>query len=338
MKPLAYLLAVLLCASSASAQQPPGPKPTPRAAPTAQRVRLAPQLAPGSVLRYQMESRTTTESHRTGLVEDPQAPSQLAITWGAVVRLEVLSVGPDVARHPAARTRLRTTYEKSVATARSDTYDPEAAALEEQYRKLEGRTIQFTLDAQGKVSEAEGLQEILSDQRAASAAREWLGELAAGAALPAEGIAPGQQWSAERPATSAPLAGIVWRTHSTYLRNEPCRPADPARTAAAAAPEETCAVILTRFEMTQPHAPRDPTPEEYRKSGLRTAGKWTGSGESLSYVSLRTGWVVSVTQSGAEEMDVTVASADGEARVRYAGRVRSQSQITLLPESTPPPH
>ncbi len=99
---------------------------------------------------------------------------------------------------------------------------------------------------------------------------------------------------------------------------------------------ETCAVILTRYEITQPHPPRDATPEDYRKRGLRTAGRWTGSGESLSYVSLRTGWVVSVTQSGTEEMDLTVSTADGSSGVRYAGRVRSQSQVTLLSEAAAP--
>jgi hypothetical protein len=34
-------------------------------------------------------------------------------------------------------------------------------------------------------------------------------------------------------------------------------------------------------------------------------------------------------------MDVTVSTADGESSVHYAGRVRSQSQITLLPDPAP---
>ena len=58
---------------------------------------------------------------------------------------------------------------------------------------------------------------------------------------------------------------------------------------------------------------------------------------SLAYVMLGTGWVVSITQSGTEEMDVTVSTADGASGVRYAGRVRSQSQITLLPDSLAAP-
>ena len=365
---LAYLLSLvaLLWASGSSAARPcpwplqqSGGSRVRRAAEPPQRVVLAPQFVPGRVLRYQMEIRTTTEGRRTGLVEDPQAPTQLEMTWAAIVRVEVLGgettpikSGPDASGQPgnpsgarsrnpsgAGWIRLRTTYEKSTATARSDTFDPEAATIEEQYGKLAGRTILFTLDAHGKVIDVEGLQEILSDERAANAAREWIGQLALGAALPKEGIVPGQKWSLEQPATSAPIAGTVWRSESTYLRDERCRPATPA---GALAPNdvlayETCAVILSRYAMLQPHPLRDPTPEEYRKNSLRTAGKWTGSGESLSYVSLRTGWVVSVTQSGTQDLDVTVSTAAGESRVRYAGSVRSQSQITLLPESAPPP-
>lgn len=352
MKILAYLLALLLGAVGSS---PPLAQPgqAHRAAQSPQPVRLAPRFAPGDVLCYQLEFRTTTEGRRTGVVEDPQAPSKLELTWAAVMRVEVLGVepapvpaAPDGSGRPASprgakaasRTRLRATYERSVATARSDTYDPEAAAVEEQYRKLEGRTIEFTLDAEGKVGELSGLQEILADEKAASAAREWLGELALGASLPQGGIVPGQKWSSEQPVPSAPIASLLVRSESTYLRDERCHPAG------VDAPEgddprlgETCAVILTRFAMTQRHPPRDPTPEDYRERGLRTAGKWAGSGASLSYISLRTGWVVSITQSGTEEMDVTVSTADGSSGVRYVGHVRSQSHVTLLPERPPVP-
>lgn len=335
MRPLACLLTVLLSASSSIAPQAPRAKAR-RPAPAPQPVQLAPRFTPGTVLRYQTEFRTTTEGHRSGLVEDPQAPSKLELTWGAVVRLEALPAASSAA---GGRMRLRTTYEKSAATARSDTFDPEGAAIEEQYRRLEGRTIEFTVDAQWNVSEVEGLPQAPAGEPAATAAREWLGQLTAGSSLPQGGIVPGQKWSSEQPAASAPLAGLVWRTESTYVRDERCRPIESASTGGAgdSLAGETCAVILTQFEVTRSRALRDSTPEDYRRRGLRTSGKWDGSGESLTYVSLRTGWVVSITQSATEEMDVTVSTADGESGMRYAGRVRSQSQISLLPETPPAP-
>jgi len=339
---------VLLCAGSLRAQQTTTPRrstlPTRRAAQPPQKARLAPQFVPGQVFRYQMDFRTTTESRRTGVVEDPQAAAQLEISWGGIIRVDVLSVesapapsgrGNGTAGIPS-RARLRTTYEKVDATAHSDAYDPEAAAIAEQYRKLEGRAITFTLGADGKVSTIEGLDEIVADPRAAEAARDWLSQLAVGASAPQGGIMPGQKWSSELPATGAPVAGLFWRTDSTYLRNERCRTLENPAAFASLPSAESCAVILTRFEIVQPRPLRDPTPEEYRRRGLRTAGKWRGSGETLSYVSLRSGWVVSVTQSGTEEMDVTISLANGASSVRYAGRVRSQSQITLLPESSAP--
>lgn len=357
MKILACFLALLLGAAGSSAPRTgPGqarPERAQRSAGPSQPVRLAPKFAPGNVLRYQMEFRTATEGHRTGVVEDPQGPSKLELTWGALIRVEVLNVppaagqaAPDASARPAnppgattaSVTRLRATYEKSAATARSDTYDPEGAAIEEQYRKLEGRSIEFALDAEGKVGEVSGLLGIFPDEKAASAAREWFGQLAMGASLPPGGILPGQKWSSEQPASSAPIAGLVWRTESTYLRNERCRPAGGAEVPGAdPLAGQACAVILTRFEVTQPRPLRDPTPEDYRKRGLRTAGSWSGSGESLAYVMLGSGWVVSITQAGTEEMDVTVSTADGASGVRYAGRVRSQSQITLLPDSLAAP-
>jgi hypothetical protein len=353
MKPLVYLMLVLTCASRAGAQAPAArqgrPKPPARVARPPQPVRLLPQFVPGRVFRYEMDFRTTTESHHTGLVEDPQAASQLEISWSAVVRVDVLGVEPaPVSPAPGpsgaagfGHARLRTTYEKVAATARSDAYDPEAAAIAEQYRKLEGRSVTFTLGADGKVSDVAGLEDIVADPRAAEAARQWLAQLAVGASAPEQGIVPGQKWSSEMPANSAPLAGLFWRTESNYLRDEPCRSLADLGTGVTPAPgdssfTENCAVILTRFEIVQPRPQRDPTPEDYRKRGLRTSGKWNGSGESLSYISLRSGWVVSITQSGTERMDVTVSTADGESSVHYAGQVRSQSQITLLPEPSTP--
>jgi len=307
---------------------------------------LAPHFRPGQVLRYQMDMRTTSQVRSSGLVENPQAPSKLEISTSFVVRLEVLSVDAGAAEPAAAgpkRMRLRTTYEKAVATTHSDIYDPAAEELAEQYRRLEGRSVELTLDAQGKVVDSAGLEEVLKDPRAVVAARNALAQLAGAGGLPQEGIVPGEKWSVEQAIESAPLVGLSRRVEATYLRNEPCRLPLPAQ---AGAPAETatplpgslgasCAVILTRFEISQRDSPRDATPEEYRKRGLRTAGKYGGSGESLTYVSLASGWVVSVTQEASEEMDFTVTALGSESKARYAGRVTTQISLALLADKPP---
>jgi hypothetical protein len=255
------------------------------------------------------------------------------ITWDATIRLEVL---PAEASAPGG-VRLRTTYEKSTANVHSDTFDPAAAATQEQYQKLEGKVVEFTLDAGGKVISVSGLAEIVDGEKAVQAAREWIAQLDAGSGAPPGGVSVGQKWSSGQPATSLPVAGMIWRTESEYLRNEVCHPPNPEGASApssaesSASPEsgETCAVILTHLNLVRPKPVRNPTPDEYRKSGVQTVGKWIGSGQSLSYISLRTGFAVSVTQTGTEEMDVTLTTAQ-HGSLRYAGTVLSRSQVALV--------
>lgn len=310
----------------------------------AERIRIVAHFTPGEVLHYQFEVRTNVSTGGNGPIVDPQGASQLQKSTSVLVRLEVLTVesaSPD----STGRVRLRATYEKSKVTSQSDALDPQEVELEEQYRKLQGRSIEFTLESDGLVHDVSGLDDILKNPAAAADVRKWLAGMTFASAAPRQAIGIGEKWSFERPVTNAPLAGLAWRAESTYLRDEPCRPALPAASATssgndAASPNvsnqaETCAIILTRLQMLPPN--RDPTPEDYRKKGLRTSGKWIGTGENLSTISLTTGLAVSVTETGTEEMDFTVATATGQSRLHYTGKVHTESVILLLPESQPPP-
>ena len=301
-------------------------------APTEPRVSLSPRFSPGQAFRYSMEFETTTATSRSGLAADPQGPSKLVITWNATILLQVLPSDTNA----QGNIRLRTTYETSTAHVTSDTFDPVAAATEEQYKKLQGKVVEFTLDANGKVILVAGLEDIVEGEKAAQAAREWIAQLDAGSGAPAGGVTVGQTWSFEKPA-SLPVAGLVWRTESEYLRNEICHPPNPEASPATSSadsthdtqPAETCAVILTRLNLLRPKSVRNPTPEDYRKKGIQTAGKWDGSAQSLSYISLRTGLAVSVTQTGTEKMDVTLTTGR-DTSMHYAGTVLSRSQVALV--------
>jgi hypothetical protein len=296
-------------------------------------VSLSPRFVPGQTFRYNMEFETTTATSRSGMAADPQGPSKLVIDWDATILLEVL---PTEAGAPG-NIRLRTKYEKSTAHVTSDTFDPAAVATEDQYRNLEGKVVEFSLDANGKMISVSGLGEIVDGEKAVQSAREWIAQLNAASGAPAGGVTVGQKWSSDQPATSLPVAGMVWRTESEYLRDENCHPPNPEAPPAPSntespvnpEPAETCAVILTRLNLVRPKSVRDSTPEEYRKRGVQTAGKWDGSAESLSYISLRTGLAVSVTQTGTEEMDVTLATAKNTS-MHYAGTILSRSQVALV--------
>jgi hypothetical protein len=293
-------------------------------------VSLSPRFSVGQTFRYQMEFETTTATSRSGFTADPQGPSQLVITWNTTIRMEVLPAEAS----DSGGIRLRITYEKSTANVRADTFDPEAIATQQQYQKLEGKVVEFTLDAAGNVTSITGLEGIVDGDKAMQAALQWIAQLDAGSGAPAGGVRIGQTWSSEQPATSLLLPGLVWRNDSQYLRNEACYPPNPdaapvsphAESSGSPDSAETCAVILTRLSLVRPKPARHAAQD---KSEAKTEGRWNGSGESLSYISLHTGLVVSVTQTATEDMDVTITSAQNNS-MRYAGKILSRSQVALV--------
>jgi hypothetical protein len=302
----------------------------PKGAAVLPRVSLSPRFIPGETFRYEMEFETTTDTSRSGIASDPQGPSSLVVVWNAKVRIEVL---PADAGTPGG-IRLRTTYEKSTASVTSDTFDPAASETSEQYHKLEGKVIEFTLDANGKVKYVAGLEGIADSEKAAQSAREWIAQLSASAGAPPGGVSVGQTWFSEQPANSLPIAGLVWRTDSQYLRNESCHSPNPdvptaADSAANSQTPSDCAVILANLNLVRSKSARDPTPPDFRKNGVQSAGKWNGSAQSLLYVSLASGMVVSVTQTGTEQMDVTLTS-NHNTSMHYAGTISTRSQVSLV--------
>ena len=92
-------------------------------------------------------------------------------------------------------------------------------------------------------------------------------------------------------------------------------------------------MILANLNLVRSKAVRDPTPPEFRKNGVQSAGKWNGSAQSLLYVSLASGMVVSVTQTGTEQMDVTLTS-NHNTSMRYAGTISTRSQVALIMDDT----
>jgi len=363
-RPFGYfcLLSILALAYSPMALAAPQAAQSgkPSAAP---HVDLRPKLVPGEVLVYQIQLQTITDTKPTGAVSDPQGPSRLAVTWDATVKLEVLgelaqppAAPPPPAAKPAtgktdggqaarrsvsqaaspaaqqgaplaAPLRIRTTYEHSAASVKSDSPDPQSDEIEARYAQLDGRAIEFTIGTDGHVSEVHGLDNVFENDQVRQAAEQWMLQVSSPALAPG-GVAIGQSWNSAQPAVSMPLAEMVWRSNSTYLRNESCRPTDTS-----AAAKESCAVILTRQAVLPRKQLHDPTPDDYRRNGLHTAGTWTGSGESLSYVSLETHVAVSVTQDSLQQIDFTVTNAEG-ASIRYAGNIETHSRVELLPQES----
>jgi hypothetical protein len=255
-----------------------------------------------------------------------------------IVRLDVLDLEP-VGTGAAAAIRFRATYEKSFATSQSDAYDPQATALADQYNRLEGRSLEFTIDPDGNLSGVQGVEDALANPSAAGAARSWMSEMSSGVGFPKQGIEIGQKWTREQPFIGTPIGGLVSRTESTYLRNETC----PATRVAAASDGQAapvasggnCAVILTHFDILHHGFSSEETPPDYLHNGLRTSGIWTGNGEGLDFISLASGFLVSSTQTSSQNMKFEIVSATSGSKFRYNGKTDTETQIVLLPPQAP---
>jgi hypothetical protein len=303
------------------------------------RIHLVPAFAAGDSLRFQIETRTTTKAKTTTPIANPEGGSEWKQSASMIVRLDVLNLEP-VGLNGAAAIRFRATYEKSAATSQSDAYDPQATALADQYNRLEGRSLDFTIEPDGKISGVQGVEDVLANPSAAGAARSWMTEMSSGVGFPKQGIEIGQKWTREQPFIGTPIGGLVSRTESTYLRNEPCRVPDSPLAVPQAAPGASngnCAVILTRFEILHRGVAGDETPADYLHNGLRTSGTWTGNGESLDFISLASGFLVSSTQSSSQNMKFEIVSATSGSKFRYSGKTDTETQIALLSPQAPEP-
>lgn len=305
------------------------------------RIHLSPTFTPGQSFRYSIQTRIETRSSAVGPVADMGGPKALTASIGVVIRLDVLSV--SAATGALSPARIRATYEKAAATTNSASYDPDAAAMQEEYNKLSGQSVEFTLQSDGKITDIAGRNDPASDSDPSRAATlsQWLSQLMISVSLPKQGIEVGQKWTSEQPLANLPLDGLAWKTTATYVRNEACAAASHTSagngvniTPASAA--EQCAVIMSHSEIIGGRDSKERTPEAFRQNGLRTSGVWAGATDSLTSVSLSTGLVSSVTQTGSTHMDFTIMTTHGQNRMRYAGDTRTQSDITLLPRSATP--
>jgi hypothetical protein len=305
-----------------------------RAAPS-NRVHLFPKLTPGETLRYEIETRISSNSKMETPIANPEAASKSKQTVNLILRLDVLNP-PPTNNDPPGSVRVRATYEKSSATFESDAYDPAGSHVPDQYKNLEGRSLEYTIEPDGQVSHIVGIDDLLKNPAVAEDVHSWMNGLSFGARVPKAGIEIGQKWTAERPIEGVALGGLIWRNQSTYLRDEPCHTTDgtPKSTAAAQPLDAnaSCAVIVTQFKINRNG---DATPDDYARQNLDTSGTWTGSGGSLEFVSLSTGILIRSTQDSTQSMDVEIASTRSGSKMHYAGHVESHSEIALLP-ATPP--
>jgi hypothetical protein len=297
---------------------------------TEQRTHLSPQFIKGGVLRYRVETRTSSNEHNVTPIVNPEGASQYKQSTSLVLRFQVLDVQP-ASQSSKGGVRFRATFEKAKSDSDANAYAPETNSLDEAIGKLEGQSFEFSIITGTKLADVEGLSGIAPNRDVAARVLSWVQVLLAPVTLPVRGVAIGQKWTNERQLDGMPLTGIVWRNESAYLRDEPCADSSGVESASPSIARGGCAVLLTRFSIFRHGSDHsDATPEAYIHEGLRTSGRWTGSGESLDAISLATGLLVSSTQTATQDMDYEIKSAISGSRIHHTGHTTTQTEITLL--------
>jgi hypothetical protein len=306
----------------------------------AARVNLFPRLQAGQTLAYQVSYRSekNIKTQSTVIVATPDDSTKIDV--GALLRLEVVSVQ---AQGDRAILHARTRFEVLNSDSHLKVPQVEAPDPKLQRQDPKDKLVEFTILPNGRLDQVTGLEGLFPEQQ--QAWREWAARFLLAAEFRTPSVRIAQKWnSVEAERSPAPIAGLRWIRESTYVRDEPCRAVQltvQGSVAPSDAEPETCAVILTNATLHQDSNTKNATPEDFKLHELRTAGTARGSNRIITYVSLKSGLVIRATEESTQQMDVTVAKADGSNRVRYGVNAKSHSEVVLVvqtplnPQSSP---
>jgi hypothetical protein len=296
------------------------------------RVNLFPRLQAGQTLAYQIsyhsDKHIKTES--SVIVATPDDSAKVDVN--TLLRLEILGVrakGERAVIHARARFEVL----NSDSHFKVPQVEPPAAQLQKQ--DADGKVVEFTILPDGRLDQITGLDALFPEQQ--QAWQEWASRFLLAAAFHTEGARVAQKWNSEEAEKSpAPIAGLRWMRESTYVRDEPCGAVQltvQGSVAPSDAEPETCAVILTTAGLKQDSNFKKTTPEDFKLHELRTAGTAHGANRIITYISLNTGLLIRASEEATQEMNVTVAKADGSNRVHYDVKAKSRSEVVMVSQT-----
>jgi hypothetical protein len=202
-------------------------------------------------------------------------------------------------------------------------------------QNLEAKSVDFTILPNGKVDAVTGLADLFPDQRLVW--QVWLRQFAIAGVFPRDGVKPGQSWKSSEPEQApSPIVRLEWEKQATYVRDEPCTAIQFSETGIVTpknSPTESCAVVLTNAILKQKSSPKDTTPGDFKLHDLRTTGNATGKNETISYISLRSGLIVRVTEDARQFMDVVVAKTDASNQIHYNVEATGHTEVLLVADA-----
>jgi hypothetical protein len=292
---------------------------------------LLPKLQRGETLTYLIHYRSDKNIKTESSLVVPLAPTPLQTDVHGLLRIQVLDLLPAGGKLSVhARCQFLHEAEALGTKAAGENPNSEAKPLDP-----EGNPVEFTISPAGFAEKISGLDTLTPGQQ--QSWQEWLARFAMAWAIPAERTKIGDKWRIEEPEWAAsPVAALTWARDSSYVRDEPCNPAqlsDTGEITPANGATDRCAVLLTNAKLVQRSSPKDATPPDFKLHQLKTTGTARGSNELISYISLATGLLVRATEEANQQMDVVVAKADGSNAVHYNVEAKSQLEVLLLTQA-----
>jgi len=303
------------------------------------RANLLPKLQPGQTLTYLVRFRSNKNVKTESTLVIPLAPTASQGDTRALLRIQILDM---------QQTDGRLAVHARSEFLGNDTGEPPSKNAPQNQKsgqlplKADGKPVEFTISPGGFAEKITGLDALSPDRR--QVWQEWLARFATAWALPSPSAKIGDKWKIDQPEPApSPIAALSWARDSSYVRDEPCAPAQLSLTGEvtpANAATDSCAVLLTTAKLVQKSSPKDATPEDFKLHQLKTMGAAKGSNETITYISLTTGLVVRATEDATKQMDVVIAKADGSNAVRYNVDAKSQLEVLLLTQvpQAPLPH
>jgi hypothetical protein len=289
------------------------------------RISLFPKFHAGDKLSYLVQYRIQKNVKTESRVVSPSGPQDARTDAQWILHLEVLDVHPQGDR---ATIHARSYFENanSVASGNSASARGTPPSLPSEDFKF----VEFTILPDGRADSVTGLTAIFPEQR--EAWQQWLRQFAIAAVFPKDGVKRGQTWKSTEPEQAqSPIDKLQWEKTFTYVRDAPCAPAQgDTNIVELKSPRESCAIILTKAVLKQKSSPKDTTPPDFKLHALRTTGNATGSNETISYIAIRTGLLMRVSEDAKQFMDVVIAKTDGTNQVHYNVDAASHSEVLLL--------
>ena len=275
---------------------------------SAERVQFLPKLHNGESVEYETRARidrhVTTKSNVASMV----GPRQVRRDLASALRLDVQE--------------FRILENRPILAGDTKVVSLDPADPGQERRKPVN--VVFTVGGDGEIHVSEGADDLDPEQNLTW--QFWVAQFAFGWTLPAPGVRPAEKWKSNEPEkTPSPIANLIWERETTYVQDDRC----------PLLPGDLCAVFLTKATLRQKSNPKDTTPEDYKLHQLKTSGTVTGSNESVSYISLKTGLLVRATEDLQQAMDVTIAKSDGSNQIRYLVTATCHFETSLRSPSGP---